>query len=197
MGIEDIALATSLPHFMVLVPADGPSTRAATVAMFNHEGPVYLRTGRIKVPVIYPETVPFVPGQANELRAGRDVTVIACGLMVAAALEAAHHLHQIGIDARILDMHTIKPIDETAIRRAAQETGALITAEEHLLEGGLGAAVARVVVEHQPVPMDNVLPESIRRIRWLKRSWSRRAVWWRIDGDIERSMNAGREIALA
>ena len=153
MGIEDIALATSLPHFMVLVPADGPSTRAATVAMFNHEGPVYLRTGRIKVPVIYPETVPFVPGQANELRAGRDVTVIACGLMVAAALEAAHHLHQIGIDARILDMHTIKPIDETAIRRAAQETGALITAEEHLLEGGLGAAVARVVVEHQPVPM--------------------------------------------
>jgi len=153
MGIEDIALATSLPHFTVLVPADGPSTQAATEAMFAHEGPVYLRTGRIKVPVVYPEEVPFHIGQANQLREGTDVTVMACGLMVAAALEAAHLLSQAGVEARVLDMHTIKPIDEAAIRRAAEETGAIVTAEEHLLAGGLGAAVARVVVEQQPVPM--------------------------------------------
>lgn len=153
MAIEDIALATSLPHFTVLVPADAPSTRMATAAMFNHEGPVYLRTGRAKVPVVYPETMPFEIGRANVLRLGQDVTLIACGLMVAAALSAAHSLSQAGIEARVLDMHTLKPIDAAAIIQAAQETGALVTAEEHLLEGGLGAAVARVVVEHQSVPM--------------------------------------------
>lgn len=153
MGIEDMALATSLPHFTVLVPADGTATRAATAAMLEYQGPVYLRTGRIKVPVIYPNDAPFVIGQANRLREGEDVTLVACGLMVAAALEAAHLLQQTGVEARVLDMHTIKPIDEAAIRQAATETGAIVTAEEHLLEGGLGAAVARVVVEQQPVPM--------------------------------------------
>lgn len=157
MGIEDIALSTALPHFTVLVPADGPSTAAATRAMFAHEGPVYLRTGRAKVPKVYQgEEVPFEIGKANRLREGGDVTIIACGLMVAAALEAAEMLSQRGIEARVLDMHTIKPIDEEAIVLAAQETGAIVTAEEHLLDGGLGSAVARVVTHRQPVKMNFV-----------------------------------------
>ncbi len=157
MGIEDIALATALPNFTVLVPADGPSTAAATRAMFAHDGPVYLRTGRSKVPLIYDgEEVPFQIGKANQLRDGKDVTIIACGLMVAAALEAAQKLHEQGIEARVLDMHTIKPIDEEAIVAAASETGAIVTAEEHLLEGGLGAAVARVVALRHPVRMNFV-----------------------------------------
>lgn len=157
MGIEDIALATALPHFTVLVPADGPSTQAATRAMFAHSGPVYLRTGRTKTPMVYqPGEVPFQIGKANQLREGQDVTIIACGLMVAAALEAAQMLSKRGIEARVLDMHTIKPIDEAAILAAAQETGAIVTAEEHLLEGGLGAAVARVVARRHPVRMSFV-----------------------------------------
>ncbi len=153
MAIEDIALATSLPHFTVLVPADAPSTQAATQAMFAYDGPVYLRTGRSKVPIVYPEGVTFEIGKANQLREGQDVTIIACGLMVAAALEAAQTLQQKGIAARVLDMHTIKPVDEKAIARAARETGAIVTAEEHLLAGGLGSVVARIVVEQHPVPM--------------------------------------------
>lgn len=153
MAIEDLALATSFPHFTVLVPADGPSTQAATHAMFAHIGPVYLRTGRPKVAVVYTNGLSFDIGKANQLRDGNDVTIIACGIMVAAALEAAQTLSRRGIQARVLDMHTIKPIDEAAIQRAATETGAIVTAEEHLLEGGLGSVVARVVAERQPVPM--------------------------------------------
>lgn len=153
MGIEDIALATSFPYFTVLVPADGPAARAATRAMFSVPGPVYLRTGRPKVPQVYADGVDFQIGKANQLRAGADLTIIACGLMVAVALEAAHDLSQEGISARVLDMHTVKPVDEAAIEGAARETGAIVTAEEHLLDGGLGAAVARVVAERYPVPM--------------------------------------------
>jgi transketolase len=153
MGIEDIALATSLPHVTVLVPADAPSARAATRAMFEHEGPVYLRTGRPETPIIYPDEAPFEIGKANRLREGEDVTLIACGLMVAVALEAAHMLSEEGVEARVLDMHTVKPLDAAAIERAAWETGAIVTAEEHLLQGGLGAGVARIVAERHPVPM--------------------------------------------
>lgn len=153
MGIEDVALATSLPGFTVLAPADEPSTRAATRAMFAINGPVYMRTGRSQAPVVYPNGVQFQPGRANQLRDGRDVTIIACGLMVAVALEAAHDLSQEGIEARVLDMHTVKPIDQEAIELAARQTGGIVTAEEHLLEGGLGAAVARVVAERRPAPM--------------------------------------------
>jgi transketolase len=153
MAIEDIALATSLPGFTVLVPADAPSTQAATRAMMEHGGPVYLRTGRPKVPIVYAGGTGFQIGRANGLREGRDLTIIACGLMVAVALEAAHRLAQEGIEARVLDMHTIKPLDEEAVERAARETGAIVTAEEHLLDGGLGAAVARAVAERYPVPM--------------------------------------------
>jgi transketolase len=157
MGIEDIALATALPHFTVLVPADGPSTAAATRAMFQHDGPVYLRTGRGKAPVVYSEKeVPFQIGKANQLRDGSDVTIIACGLMVAVALEAAETLAKQGVDARVLDMHTIKPIDEEAIVAAARDTGAIVTVEEHLLQGGLGMAVAQVVATRHPTRMNFV-----------------------------------------
>lgn len=156
MAIEDIALATSFPNFTVLVPADAPSMKAAAEAMFEHDGPVYLRTGRPKVPVVYEDGVEFEIGKANELREGNDLTIIACGLMVAAALEAADELNREGIHARVLDMHTIKPLDIEAIEKAARETGAIVTAEEHLLQGGLGANVARAVSEHYPVPMEFV-----------------------------------------
>jgi transketolase len=153
MAIEDIALSTSLPNFTVLVPADAPSTEAATRAMFVHEGPAYLRTGRPKVPIVYEGDVEFQIGKANRLRDGEDVTIIACGLMVAAGLEAAQILEKDGIAARVLDMHTIKPLDEDAVEEAARQTGAIVTAEEHLLDGGLGAAVARTAAERHPVPI--------------------------------------------
>ena len=156
MGIEDIALATSLPNFTVLVPADEPSMRAATRAMFEVDGPVYLRSGRPKVPIVYVDDFEFEIGKANQLREGDDVTIIACGLMVAAALEAAADLSEEGIEARVVDMHTVKPIDEAAIERAAQETGAIVTAEEHVLNGGLGSEVARAVGRLWPVPMEFV-----------------------------------------
>jgi len=157
MAIEDLALATSFPNFTVIVPADAPSTKAATRAMFDHQGPVYLRTGRPKTAVVYADQqVEFQIGKANQLRDGQDVTIIACGIMVPAALDAAHELSQRGIEARVLDMHTIKPLDREAIERAAHETGAIVTAEEHLIEGGLGAAVARMVTAFQPVPIQFV-----------------------------------------
>jgi len=164
MAIEDLALATSFPNFTVIVPADAPSTKAATRAMFEHKGPVYLRTGRPKTAIIYPtngatdgnQQAPFQIGKANQLREGDAVTIIACGIMVAAALEAAYTLSQNGIEARVLDMHTIKPVDADAIERAARETGAIVTAEEHLIEGGLGDAVARMIVSTQPVPIQFV-----------------------------------------
>ncbi len=156
MAIEDIALATSFPNFTVLVPADAPSTKAATRAMFAHKGPVYLRTGRPKVPVVYKDRFDFEIGKANQLRDGSDLTIIACGLMVAAALEAAAELEKKGVNARVLDMHTIKPLDVRAVERAARETGAIVTAEEHLLQGGLGAGVARAASERYSVPIEFV-----------------------------------------
>ena len=153
MAIEDLALATALPNFTVIVPADAPSAQAATHAMFDVDGPTYLRTGRPEVPILYDESLDFKIGKAYQLRDGSDLTIIACGLMVSAALEAAETLSQDGIEARVLDMHTLKPLDAQAIEKAARETGAIVTAEEHVLRGGLGAGVAQVVVERQPVPM--------------------------------------------
>jgi transketolase len=156
MAIEDIALATSFPNMTVLVPADEVSTREATKAMLDHTGPVYLRTGRPKVPIIYENGHTFEIGKANQLRDGGDLTIIACGIMVAEALKAAEILSRQGIQARVLDMHTIKPLDIAAVEEAARQTGALVTAEEHLLEGGLGAAVARTLVETFPAPVEFV-----------------------------------------
>ncbi len=153
MGIEDVALACTFPGVSVIVPADAPSTRKATEAILEHQGPTYLRLGRQNVPVVYPEGCDFEIGKANQLRDGDDVTLIANGLMVAMALDAAAELADKGISARVLDMHTVKPIDERAIQSAAQETQAIVVAEEHLAVGGLGSMVASVVTRTNPVPM--------------------------------------------
>jgi transketolase len=153
MGIEDLALACALPNFMVVVPADEPSAMAATRALAAHRGPAYLRCGRPNVPIIYETAVPLTLGKANQLRDGKDVTLIACGLMVAPALEAARRLEERALSARVLDMHTVKPLDAQALVRAAAETGRIVVAEEHLRAGGLGSACAQVLAERQPVPM--------------------------------------------
>ncbi|MBI3286967.1 MAG: transketolase family protein, partial [Chloroflexi bacterium] len=123
MGIEDLALACALPGFSVIVPADEVETRAATRAMIEHRGPVYLRTGRPKVPLVYENGCDFKIGVAIQLRDGKDLTLIANGIMVAQALEAAEALAQEGIQARVLDIATLKPIDREAIVKAARETG--------------------------------------------------------------------------
>jgi transketolase len=156
MAIEDVALACSLPGFTVIVPADGPSAAAATRAMIEREGPTFLRCGRPKVPVVYGEGREWHLGKATRLRDGDDVTIIANGIMVAMALDAAEGLSQDGVEARVLDMHTVKPIDVQAIERAANETRGIVVAEEHLAYGGLGATVSMVVAERKPTRMSFV-----------------------------------------
>lgn len=153
MGIEDVSLACSLPGFVVIVPADESSTKAATAAMLKYQGPVYLRVGRPDVPKVYADDHSFTIGKANVLRDGRDVTIVANGLMVALALDAAEALDAQGIRARVLDVHTVKPIDRDALLAAARETGALVVAEEHLAHGGLGSVVAMTVAGALPVPI--------------------------------------------
>ena len=153
MGIEDVALACSFPGMTVIVPADAISTAKATRAMLEREGPMYLRLGRPAVPRIYDENSEFTIGRANQVRDGDDVTIIANGLMVAMALDAAVTLAEQGIDARVLDMHTVKPIDEPAISAAARDTQALVVAEEHSANGGLGSAVAIAASRTAPVPI--------------------------------------------
>jgi transketolase len=154
MAIEDLALVGCLPTFVILVPCDPASMHKAVHAAADYSGPVYLRSSRVAMPHIYPERdCPFAIGRANIVREGGDVTLIGCGLMVAAALDAAAMLAEEGIEARVVDMHTLRPLDEAAIVAAARETGAIVTAEEHLLHGGMGSNVARVVTGAQPVPM--------------------------------------------
>jgi transketolase len=154
MGHEDIGLALSLPGFVVMVPADGAETRAAVRAAAEHVGPVYIRVGRPKAPIVYESSCPdFQIGKAITLREGRDVTLIANGLMVAAALDAAEQLEQQGISARVLDMHTVRPLDEEAVEKAARETRAIVVAEEHLVFTGLGSQVAMAVAKRHPVPI--------------------------------------------
>jgi transketolase len=152
-SIEDIAIMRSLPNMCVVVPADGTSTRQAVTAIYQRPGPVYLRLGRPSVPVLYDESVDFTIGRGIELRAGRDATLIACGIMVAKCLEAANRLQADGIEVSVVDMHTIKPIDQELIVRKARETGAILTVEEHSVLGGLGSAVCEVVCEKCPVPV--------------------------------------------
>jgi transketolase len=153
MAIEDVALACALPGFTVIVPADAPSTEAATKAMIEREGPTFLRCGRPKVPILYDGSTEWHLGKATRLRDGTDITIIANGIMVAMALDAAEGLAGEGVNARVLDMHTVKPIDVAAIELAANETGGIVVAEEHLAYGGLGATVAMVVGERKPTRM--------------------------------------------
>ena len=151
--IEDIALMRAIPGMTVISPCDGPSTAALVRAAAAMNGPVYLRLGRLDVPVLHGEETKFEIGKAVTLREGTDLTFIANGLLVAAALEAAEMLAAEGVSARVLDLHTIKPIDRESILAAARETGAIVTAEEHNVMGGMGSAVAEVVVSGCPVPM--------------------------------------------
>jgi transketolase len=156
-SVEDVALACSLPGFVVCVPSDEHQMRAAVRAAYEHRGPVYIRSGRPRAPLVYDATpTDFAFGRATQLREGGDLTIIANGIMVAAALVAAERLAGHGIHARVLDMATVKPLDEDAIRSAAVETGAIVTAEEHMIHGGLGARVAQVVCTSVPVPVEFV-----------------------------------------
>lgn len=156
MGIEDVGLACSLPGVTVVVPSDAACTRAATKAVIEHKGPTYLRVGRGKVADIYPEGIDFQLGRAIRVRDGKDATIVANGLMVGAALDAATLLAKDGINVRVLDVHTIKPIDEAAITAASKETGAVVVAEEHLHHGGLGSVVAQAVGQQAPAPLEFV-----------------------------------------
>ncbi|MDQ3940993.1 MAG: transketolase family protein [Actinomycetota bacterium] len=153
MAVEDVALACTLPGFTVIVPADEASTKAATRAMLDRDGPTFLRCGRPAVPRIYTDESDFQIGRANQVREGDDLTIIANGIMVAMALDAAEGLAQEGVSARVLDMHTVKPVDVEAIEAAANETRAIVVAEEHLAYGGLGSVVAMVVAERRPTRM--------------------------------------------
>lgn len=153
-SVEDVALACSLPEFTVLVPSDAIQTKALTKLAADYEGPVYMRTGRPKAPVIYNEGETFELGKAKLLRDGTDVTVIANGLLVMEALLAADRLEQDGISVRVVDMHTVKPLDVAMVEKCAGETGAIVTAEEHLIGGGLSGNVALASVNTYPVPME-------------------------------------------
>ncbi|MBA7563822.1 Apulose-4-phosphate transketolase subunit B [subsurface metagenome] len=153
-SIEDLSLICSLPGFSVIVPADAIETTEAVKAAAATLGPFYIRLCRPKLPLVYGEDYQFKLGKAAMMRQGGDATIIAIGLMVKAALEAARNLEREGIYCRVLNMSTLKPIDEEAIIQAAAETGAIVTAEEHLEHGGLGSLVAQVVAKNRPVPME-------------------------------------------
>ncbi len=155
-ALEDIALMRVLPHMTVIVPADAIEMRKAVVAAAEFAGPVYLRGGRPKVPLVTRENDPFVIGQARVLHRGGDVTIVACGLMVARALEASRLLRQGGVQAEVINCHTVKPLDSRTILRSARKTGAVVVAEEHQILGGLGSAVAELLGEELPVPLARV-----------------------------------------
>lgn len=152
-AISDVAAMRGLPGMTVIVPADGTEARLAVKAVAEHPGTVYLRLNRNELPVLFDASHPFQIGKGVTLRDGGDVTVVACGVMVSRALEAAEELRKAGIEARVLDMHTIKPLDVDLLLTAARETGCVVTAEEHSIVGGLGGAVAEALGDVAPVPV--------------------------------------------
>ena len=152
-ALEELGHMRTLPSMTVLVPCDALEAKKAAIASADYPGPVFLRLGRSPVPVITKETEAYRIGEATVMRSGDDVTLIGCGVMVAHALQAAEQLAKDGIEARVINLHTIKPLDQATLIAAAKETGAIVTAEEHTVLGGLGGAVAEVIVQHHPVPM--------------------------------------------
>jgi transketolase len=152
-SVEDIAVMRVLPHMTVIVPADGPETRQAIEAVAEHKGPCYVRVGRNKVPTLFGDDYQFRIGKAHVFSKGKDAAIIATGIMVAEALAARDMLKAEGIDAGVINMSTIKPLDADAIIAAAKHSGAIVTAEEHSIIGGLGGAVAEVLGESMPVPI--------------------------------------------
>lgn len=155
-SVEDMALMRAIPNMKVIVPADGPSTSWAVKAIYHEPGPFYLRLGRSKVSVIYGEDTEFEIGRGIKLREGKDVGILACGIMVQESLQAATILAQMGIEATVLDIHTIKPLDRELILETARVTGCLVTAEEHSVIGGLGGAVSELITSEYPVPVTRV-----------------------------------------
>jgi transketolase len=155
-ALEEISIMRCLPHMTVLVPCDLVETKKATIAAADYNGPVYIRYGRENVPIITEDKTPFEIGKAIKMREGSDVCIMACGSMVYESLMAAELLEKEGIKARVLNIHTIKPIDKQAIIDAAKDCGAIVTAEEHQIFGGFGSAVAEVIVANSPVPMEFV-----------------------------------------
>ena len=154
--LEDIALMRAVPNMTVIVPADGVETKQVVMAAAEHQGPVYIRLGRPKVPVLLGDDYKFEIGKGVVLKEGTDVTLIGTGIMVSKAMEAAELLAADGISAAVVNISTIKPLDNALITEMAQKTGAVVTAEEHNIYGGLGSAVAEVLVETCPVPMARV-----------------------------------------
>jgi len=154
--VEDIAMMRVLPNMIVVVPADAGQTYQAVEAVAEYEGPVYLRLGRPKVPHVIPEGTPFEIGKAQVLREGKDLLFIATGIMVGAALDAAALMEKQGVNAAVLNVHTIKPLDNKLILKMAAETGAVVTAEEHSIFGGLGGAVAELISANNPLPVIRV-----------------------------------------
>jgi transketolase len=152
-ALEEFAHMRTLPHMTVVVPCDALEAKKAALASADYPGPVFLRLGRSPVPVITKEADPFRIGEAVVMRRGDDVTIAACGVMVSHALQAAEQLAREDIQARVLNVHTIKPLDEAALLAAAKETGAVVSAEEHTVLGGLGGAIAELLVQRHPVPM--------------------------------------------
>ena len=152
-ALEEISLMRCLPNMKVIVPADAVEARKATLAMAKAFGPMYVRFGREKVPVITDESTPFEIGKAYCCKDGSDVAIVACGAMVYEALVAAEKLAAEGISAMVINNHTIKPIDKATLIEAAMKTGAVVTVEEHQVMGGMGSAVAEVLAQHCPVPM--------------------------------------------
>ena len=155
-GIEDLSLMCALPSFTVITPADAPETEQAVRAIASTQGPVYVRLPRAATQIVHDNGYKFEIGAADVLKSGGDVTIIAMGSLVAPALDAADSLAGQGIDARVVNLHTLAPADETAIVAAAQETGAIVTAEEHYVHGGLGSVVAGVLARNCPVPVEMV-----------------------------------------
>jgi transketolase len=160
-ALEDLALVGSLPGFTIIVPSDAVETAQVIKAVAQHLGPCYVRLPRAKLPTIHDSNYRFEIGKVVSLKPGTDVTVIAMGVMVTAALEANFILSNEGISCRVLDMPTFKPVDQATIIKAAQETGAIVTAEEHQEHGGLGSIVARVIAKNQPVPMELVAVKDV------------------------------------
>ena len=153
---EDFALMRSIPGMVVICPADGVEAEAATIAAYEHQGPVYLRMGRLAVPVFHEEGFQFQIGKGEVMRDGDDIAIIANGLMVYEAIQAGEQLAAEGIDARIINMSTIKPLDEELVLKAAKECGKIITCEEHSVIGGLGEAVCSFLSENYPTPVRRI-----------------------------------------
>ena len=154
--LEDIGMMRMLPNMTVVVPADFNQTKQATRAIAEHDGPVYLRFGRPVMPIFIKPDTPFVIGKAQTIYEGSDVTIIACGHMVWKSIEAVEELKKKGISVDLINMHTIKPLDHSAILDSVRKTGCIVTAEEHMANGGLGEAVAQVLSRNYPCPQEFV-----------------------------------------